>query len=254
MQYKMASHNYDSDDSTEYQIYDKKDPHKLLSDDSLVDHNLSESCDCDESESEVVLQKVLPDLDDSESLEVKSKISNDDSILDELKESDPIGCVLKLIANYMDCDQGIPKSKVDAAWKAFTKVTGYQHPDLQKIFDELTEQSNVEGAITSFYMLTPLLILSLITIWISAWLHGNEWVFATYATVFVVGLLFYMGASYRINLTSVRDQNFDAVKAVVNDSLDSHKQSIAYQIQGLLAAACAITCKRGQECWHCNDC
>jgi ABC-type multidrug transport system fused ATPase/permease subunit len=174
-------------------------------------------------------------------------------ISEDLIKSEPISCILKLMADYMDCDSKISKHKVEKAWKVYSNVKGEKEIDLVKILNEFGEQAVIRGSITAFALLFPLLILSFVIIWLFAWYIGNKWALATYASVIVNVFIFIIGAGYQVSLEVYEKDSLKSIHDYLSEIQQSKRDSVVYEIQGLLAAACAVTCEEGEKCWYCND-
>jgi len=165
----------------------------------------------------------------------------------------PFSCMVDLINNYSSCDEDIPQSKRNAAYKAFSEVTGYRPANLNTIFDTVEDEFNALVNFNAFYMFAPTMVLLLIIIWLMVGFHWINWVIGLFFTVLVIVILYGFSILYRIHFQSYLRSRNKVIQNQATISQQSFENSIAYWPQGLFAAACAVTCDGTTGCWSCNE-
>lgn len=164
----------------------------------------------------------------------------------------PYSCLIDLINNHSSCYQDIPKERRQAAYEAFVDVTGYKPANLNSIFNNF--DNNLESLVNfnSFYMFAPTLIFFLIIIWLMV---GFKWMtlgLGLFFTVLVIVVYYSFTIAYRVNFNYYMRSRRRTVQNQATLAQNSFENSIAYWPQGLLAAACAVTCDDPENCWKCN--
>ena len=165
----------------------------------------------------------------------------------------PISCLINLINEYMTCGKPIPPEKITAAYEAFVQVTGYQPPNVNGAINYTTDELNKITMATAFFVFFPMMILLVALIWILVALKLMDWGLGLFLTVVVVVLLYVFAILYRQYVQSTTKNLNNNLKTINQQSLANQQQTIAYTNQGLMAAACAITCQSGTKCWTCNS-
>lgn len=165
----------------------------------------------------------------------------------------PFSCMVDLINNYADCDEEIPQSKRNAAYKVFNEITGYQPANLNMIFDTVDDNLTALVNYNAFYMFAPTMILLLIIIWLMVGFRWINWVVGLFITVLIIVILYTFSILYRIQLQNYFRSRNNVIQNQSNIAQESFENSIAYWPQGLFAAACAVTCDGTTDCWSCNE-
>lgn len=165
----------------------------------------------------------------------------------------PFSCMIELINNFSSCDAEIPQAKRQAAFKAFSDVTGYRPMDINRAFGTINSDLVNLTNYNAFYMFFPTLLLILIIIWLMVGFGWMNWVIGLFFTVLAIVILYGFSVLYRIHVQSyLRSQN-NRLRSETQGAQSSFENSIAYWPQGLFAAACAVTCDGETGCWTCED-
>lgn len=183
-----------------------------------------------------------------------TEFSHLDAAIDagKLMAQKPYSCMIDLINNYSSCYQEIPLDKRQAAYKAFVDVTGYKQPNLDLIFNNVEGSFDALVNFNSFYMFAPTLIMFLIIIWLMV---GFKWMtlgLGLFFTVLVIVVYYSFTIAYRINFEYYMRTRRQTIKNQTNLAQNAFENSIAYWPQGLMAAACAVTCDNPEDCWTCH--
>lgn len=166
----------------------------------------------------------------------------------------PFSCMIDLInSTYSNCGEDIPENKRQAAYNAFTDITGYKPADLTKVFGTINNDFYAMINFNSFYMFFPTFFIILIAIWLMVGFNWMAWPVGLFLSVLVAVILYVFSILYRIHAQSYfLGQN----NTIENEGINAQRNlenSIAYWPQGLFAVACAVTCTGGTGCWSCNQ-
>lgn len=164
----------------------------------------------------------------------------------------PLSCIFDLLRNYMDCNTEIPEEKRQAAYEAYVRVTGYEPVNLNEIFENIARESQITINLNAFYIFTPIAILLLIIIWLMVGFRWVPWHLALFGTVIIFYVMYLFSVAYRLNTSLYYRSKYQGIYDNITNSQAAQKDSVSYTIQGLLAAACAVVCQDGQNCWQCN--
>lgn len=171
----------------------------------------------------------------------------------QIAEQEPFSCMIQLVDEYMNCNEDIPKEKRDAAYKAFTDVTGYNHADLKKIANEFNTENIDLVNLNAFYLFVPLIILIIVMIWVMVGFGWFNWAAGLFFTVLAFAILYSFNIAYRIHANNLLENRKKALDKIASETQSNFENSLAYWPQGFFAAACAITCEDGDNCWTCNE-
>lgn len=170
-----------------------------------------------------------------------------------LPTTQPVSCMLDLVTGpYSKCGSSIPDDKKQAAYDAFSEITGYRPIDLNHIFDNLNEEQKTILAFNSFYIFVPLLIILLIAVWLMVGFGWFNWVIGIYLTISAILVIYIFSVAYRLHVQNFLDSRVNQVKSDADAAQNNFQNSIAYWPQGLFAAACAVMAT-GTTGWRCND-
>lgn len=172
----------------------------------------------------------------------------------EMANTLPFSCLVDILTGpYSNCTVDIPRAKRQAAYEAFSDITGYQPMNLERAFSSIGSDFNALSNFNAFYMFIPTLILLLVGIWLMVIFKWFNWVVGLFLSSFVLVILYGASVAYRVHFqTYLENRN----KTVLNEARLAQfrfENSIAYWPQGISAAACAVTCTTGTTgCWTCN--
>lgn len=171
----------------------------------------------------------------------------------EMANTLPFSCLIDILTGpYSNCNVDIPRAKRQAAYEAFSDVTGYQPMNLERAFSSIGSDFNALSNFNAFYMFIPTLILLFVGIWLMVIFKWFNWVVGLFLSSFVLVILYGASVAYRVHFqTYLENRN----KTVLNEARLAQfrfENSIAYWPQGIAAAACAVTCTGGTGCWTCN--
>lgn len=166
----------------------------------------------------------------------------------------PFTCVQELIRKYGDCNVSISQEKRTAAFEAFSRATGYQSPDLDALFDNINFVNETIINFNSGFMYGPILFLIWVIIWTMVWFGWFNWVVGLFMSSFALVILYGSSVLYRVTARLWLNENYDNIQQNTQILQDSFENSVAYWVQGLLAAACAVTCEdpESPDCWSCG--
>jgi positive regulator of sigma E activity len=164
----------------------------------------------------------------------------------------PVSCINELINNYMFCGQELTQEQKQAAYNAYIEVTKLKPFDYQSFINNLEAQWVATANIIAFYIFVPILVLLLTAIWLYVGFKKMNWIVGIYLSILVIVVLYGFNLAYRINSQYYYQNKFQNLKNEAAQTTQSYQNSIALQTQGLMAAACAVTCKDGVNCWKCN--
>jgi type II secretory pathway pseudopilin PulG len=171
-------------------------------------------------------------------------------------DSPPFLCMYSLVS---DNPSNLTPEQQKAAFDAWVNVTGYSSPDYVSVFNSLSDQQQMIVNFDSYYMYAPVLLLSLIVIWLAVWFGWMNWVVGLFLSVLSVVILYGFSVLYRTTAkTWLRQQN-QAYLSVAEQMQQNYENSIAYWPQGLFAVSCAVTSAGGtgnppgnggsNDCW-----
>jgi len=174
-------------------------------------------------------------------------------ILADIASKSPISCMIDLMTGpYVDCGSEIPEDKRKNAYDAFSDVTGFKQINYTEIFNNLNNQQKDILNFNAFYIFIPVLLLSLIVIWLMVGFYWIDWI----AGLFLSGLAFIMlyGASmlYRAHGQQSINNNASKIQSEINTYQENFQNSVAYFPQGMFSVACAVTASTGTTGWRCN--
>ena len=164
----------------------------------------------------------------------------------------PFSCMTNLLTGpFSECGSEIPVSRREAAWNAFSEVTGYRPVDLNQAFTTLSDQQKQIINFTAFYMFVPIFVVITLGICFmiaAGWING-------YTGLFLIGLLFIIlygfSVLYRVFVLDFLSSEHQQLQNNIAAAQDNFQNTIAYWPQGLYAVACAVTAT-GTTGWTCN--
>lgn len=163
----------------------------------------------------------------------------------------PFSCMRNLIENFQ-CGKPLPQDKVDKAYKTFTEVTGYTGPNYNEIFTNIAYQTQAAIDFNSGYLYSPIMLLSLVIIWLGVGFGWFNWVVGLFLSLLAFVILYGFSIAYRIHAKSWLREQYQVNTAYINNLQKQYENSIAYWNQGLYASACAIM-SDSDDFWKCND-
>lgn len=173
--------------------------------------------------------------------------------LGNLAVQEPFSCMIDLLTGeFSNCGAVIPPEKRQAALQAFTSVTGLRPVDLVKSFDVLNNNMKTMLSFNAFYIFMPILLLSIIVIWLMVGFGWITWVVGLFATALVIIVLYGFALLYRIHTENWLNSQSDVLQRDLQEAQINYQNSVAYFPQGLYAIACAITAATGTTGWTCN--
>lgn len=173
--------------------------------------------------------------------------------LGELASQQPISCMIDLITGPdSDCGAIITREQRQAAFDAFTHVTGLTLPDPNVTFDMISNTQDQLLNINAFYIFFPTFLLSLLAIWLMVGVGWVIWPVGLFLSVLIFIILYGFSVLYRIqaqNFLLTQEQGLHDT-ALTNQA--NFQNSVALWPQGLFAVACAVT-STGGTAWTCNN-
>lgn len=164
----------------------------------------------------------------------------------------PISCMVNLVTGPLaDCDSEIPSDRRQAAYNAFSQVTGYRPIDLNRAFQNITAQEKQLLNFTALYIFLPMFLLSLIAIWLMVGFGWINWVIGLFLSVVVFIIIYGFSIAYRLHAQNFIATNGGQLERDAEAAQMNFQNSIAYWPQGLFAVACAVTATGGTG-WSCN--
>lgn len=177
------------------------------------------------------------------------------TLMADMFETPPFSCFLSLLSGqYSECGTVIPPALRKAAYDAFVSITGYTSPDVSDFLRNLNEQQLTIAAYNAFYIFVPILILTIIGIWLMVGFNWFDWPIGVFLTVIAVVILYGSSILYRLSLKAfIESKNRELTEGATGFNT-SFADSLAYWPQGFAAAACAVTREGGTGgTWVCND-
>jgi hypothetical protein len=159
----------------------------------------------------------------------------------------PLSCMINLIDKHMTTGTLPNDQQRQAAYEAFTNVTGY---DPYANASGSSNSADEIASINAFYMYMPTAILLLVAIWVMVGHSWISWPVGLFLTIFLFLIYYLFSIMYRIQMDQISKRNSNS------DNEYKYLQSVALWPQGMLAAACAVTSNSGDNPdypWTNND-
>ena len=161
----------------------------------------------------------------------------------------PLSCMTNLLTGeFSQCGAIISDAQRQAAFNAFTDITGFKPVDLNQAFSIITEDEKKVLAFTAFYIFFPLGLIILIGIWILAIVGTFTWPLALFLSIFLFIILYLLSIAYRNQAEHSLNSRNTQLRTIVSESQTNFQNSVALFPQALYAIACAIT----GNGWRCN--
>lgn len=170
----------------------------------------------------------------------------------QLLNTTPFKCMIDVIEKHSTCGTTLTPETKQAAYQAFTDVTGYKPLDMQTVFETLNKDTYTIVTYTAFYIFMPVLLLFLIIVWLMVGFQWIHWPLGIFITVLAFVVLYGFSIGYRINAQNYLNQQTEALKNLSISADENLKTTIAYLPQGQYAVACSIASNGNPNAWKCN--
>jgi hypothetical protein len=164
----------------------------------------------------------------------------------------PFSCLNTVIQTYSDCGKPLSPEQVEAAFQAFSKVTGYQPLNIDQTVSSLNHQNHDIVNFTGFYIFIPIMLVLIIGIWLAVIAYWMTWPPALFLTCLVFVILYGFNMLYRTVALNSVDEDDEELKNRLLEAQNNFNHSIAYWPQALYAVSCAISGNGSPGTWICN--
>lgn len=167
----------------------------------------------------------------------------------------PVACVLEHIETYMCCDSTLSEQQKTAAYEAYVNATKYTPLSMVDFINDEQLQSNRAVTLNAVFFFVPVMLLILIIIWIFVGTGHMNWPMGIFFSLLTIIILYGFSVAYRVTARNSYDRYYSNQLKRAKDAEIGYRNGVAYMLQGLLAASCAITSDgtcAGGSCWTCN--
>lgn len=165
----------------------------------------------------------------------------------------PFKCLIDVINNNSTCKTQLTPAARQAAFKAFSSVTGYEPMNMNQVFTDIHNQTYTIVGFTAFYVFMPVLILILVALWLMVGFGWIQWAPALYLSILSFIILYGFSILYRISAQNYLNKQLSSLKNIAHTYNDNFQSTIAYLPQGLFAVACAVSSDGQSDAWTCNN-
>lgn len=155
------------------------------------------------------------------------------------------------IGPYLDkiqCGRQLSEKQRCAALKAFESVTGYQPFDMGILVAAYTEQQIKMLNFIAYYIFIPLIIITLIVVWVLVGFGWIAWEAGFWYSVFVITILMIFKVGFSLHGQSWIKKQGQIIALAANQSQADFENAVAYFPAATYAVACAVN----GDCWNCD--
>lgn len=148
----------------------------------------------------------------------------------------------------INCGRPLSEKQRCAALKAFQSVTGYQPFDMTLLVAAYTEQQVKMLNFIAYYIFIPLIIITLIVVWVLVGFGMIAWEAGFWYSVFVITILMIFKVGFSLHGQSWIKKQAQLIVTGVNQSQADFENAVAYFPAAQYAVACAVN----GDCWNCD--
>lgn len=165
----------------------------------------------------------------------------------------PFKSLIDVINNNSTCKSQLTPATKNAAYKAFTSVTGYEPLNMDNVFDTIQAQTFAMVKFAAFYIFIPIMLLILVGLWLMVGVGWIGWGPALYLSLLSFIVLYGFSILFRVHAQLYLNEQLKSLKNLSGTYNSNFQSTIAYLPQGLFAVASSVASNGHANAWTCNN-